>query len=463
MSININSVQTEEDFLKTISESANITFVLSPYQIQFLRHHPLNHYIYDPKVDYDPKNERFKVLGRLLLDEFKKTKLYGNTEIVKVTKNGYILTGHRRCMVAIHFEIPIQIIVVDEIYDKDAPLKDKKEQITKYNKNKEGDRKEETYAHWLHRAKGEYELIKEHEPDMPDKKIRALVKEEMLQLHGIDWQQFLYAQKVLEEFNRPDLIKKIDDGEMKPKKALEEAKKVNRKKVEINPNQKVWKAEFEKNPEIGKLIKSEYIRIYKELSAIKTPDDTNMFDDTTGFEVGPITTVLSHWMMKITTSAIKKFTDINVVTAAAQGGGTPDIYFPDLTKEAKAKNSNYAPEVMEVKGASQTKDGNPKLYGGPGFGTSIHRDWYIVFFIDNKGERFFIMLVQIQKEDLKGGKKSDTAQFSNVSEDEDKKGYTCSFQDLMQNHYDKKDYYVIAGDVYKSSTDKFIMDFDKVK
>ena len=173
---------------------------------------------------------------------------------------------------------------------------------------------------------------------MPDKKIRALVKEEMLQLHGIDWQQFLYAQKVLEEFNRPDLIKKIDDGEMKPKKALEEAKKVNRKKVEINPNQKVWKAEFEKNPEIGKLIKSEYIRIYKELSAIKTPDGTNMFDDTTGFEVGPITTVLSHWMMKITTSAIKKFTDINVVTAADQGGGTPDIYFPDLTKEAKAKN-----------------------------------------------------------------------------------------------------------------------------
>ena len=111
MSININSVQTEEDFLKTISESANITFVLSPYQIQFLRHHPLNHYIYDPKVDYDPKNERFKVLGRLFLDEFKKTKLYGNTEIVKVTKNGYILTGHRRCILTRSILVRLPLMV----------------------------------------------------------------------------------------------------------------------------------------------------------------------------------------------------------------------------------------------------------------------------------------------------------------------------------------------------------------
>jgi len=462
MKTNINSTQTKEDFLKIISESANKTFVLSPYQIEFLNHHPLNHYIYNPEVDYNPKNQRFKILGELLLEEFKKTKSHGNTEIVKVTKNGFILTGHRRCVVAIYFGVPIQIIVVDEIYDSKASLKDRKEQITKYNLNKAGERQEETYAHWLYRAKGEYKLIEEDDKLMPAKKINDLVKKEMLKLPGIDWNKFLQAQRVLEEFNRPDLIEKIDNGEMEPKKALEEAKKINRKKVEINPNQKVWKEEFEKTPEMGEHIKSEYVRIYKELSAIKTSDGANMFENMLGFELGPITTTLSHFMMKIVTAAINMFTKIKAVTAAAEGGGTPDIYFPEETKNDKKLNENFADACMEVKGASQTKDGNPKLYGGPGFGTSIHRDWYIVFFIENKGKRFFIMLVQIQKEDLKGGKKSDTGQFAKVKDHENNKGYTCSFQDLMKNHYDKKDYYVIAGDVYKSSTGKFIMDFDKV-
>jgi len=447
MQTNINSVQTKENFYKEIKLSAGKVIILQSYQLSYLKDNPLNIYFYNPKVDFSPKHHRFVALVKSLKKEFKTNKQHGNTETIVITKNGYILSGHRRAKGAIVAGVPVRVLVVDEIYDENNSVEKRKNQLLKYNKNKETERDEKSFEALVYMAVGYEKLLKKEDVDIGDRAVKELVKQFILDKPGVDYAAFREAYRTSEDFKRPDLVKLVDEGKLSTRQAINKAKDEKKGKEKINPEQFNWKDEFESKPELSKTITSEFKRFIKFMDSYETRSGKKWTDNDFGFEISPTTTTLSHSLMMIVTDAIREHTSIDVYTAAHGGGGTPDISSPGLSKIAKDKDPLHADEALEIKGSASDGFGGATFYGGPAFKMRVHRDWYILFVTESKATRFMIMLVQVQPDDVKGA---------------DGGRKTCSLQHLMKNHYDKKDYYMIAGDVYSTGKGKFNIEYEKV-
>lgn len=445
--MSLNTVKQESEFNQYLIDSAGESIIIPTYQLQYLKHHPLNEFIYDKSVDFNPNDEKFINLINSLKQEYQNNKKYGNTELIIINKQGFVFSGHRRLEAAKVAGVPVQIqIKDDDLLPSTSNFKDRLEQLTKYNKNKETQRDESSYRALIFKFKGFLKIIEKSDPISCDREIKKQAYDLMKEISGFDIQNFRTMYNIYSNYDRQDLIDKVDKGELTPTKALRIAKEEMKPKEVINPQQFDWPKEFVKNPKLAETIKEGYRSIYKNNSE-NTIQGVSIFDEDYGFESNAITTLLSHSMMVNVCASINKLTDIKCFTASHKGTGSPDIEFPDLTDKAKKINPLYANETMEIKGCSW-KNNDARWSGGPLFQTRDHRDWYILFVTEERGKRFAIMLVQVQQDDVK---------HSNNGKRE------CSIHDLMKNHYHKKDYYMIAGDIFESSTKgKFTFEFEKV-
>lgn len=445
--MSLNTVKSENNFNQELYEKVGQSIIIPTYQLQYLKHHPLNEHLYDKSVDFDQNNQIFINLINSLKEEYQNNKKHGNTEIIIINKQGFVFSGHRRLEAAKIAGVPVQVQIKDEdLLPPTSNFKDKLEQLTKYNKNKETQRVENSYKALIFKYKGFFKIIEQSNPLQSDRKISEQAYDLMKEISGFDIQNFKTMYNIYSNYNRMDLIDSVDNGEFNPNKALRKAKQDMIAKEVVNPQQFNWFKEFVKNPKLAESIKEGYKSIYKKYSE-NTIHGVSIFDEDHGFESNAITGLLSHSMMVNVSASINKLTNIKSFTAAHKGTGSPDIEFPDLTDKAKKINPKYANETMEIKGCSW-KNNDAKWSGGPGFYAREHRDWYILFVTEERGKRFAIMLVQVQQKDVKKSTKSERE---------------CSIHDLMNNHYHKKDYYMIAGDVFESSTKgKFTFEFEKV-
>lgn len=405
------------------------TFILPPEEFYKIKEHPRNKDLYDPKVDYAEDNQDYQGLKKDIKEEFNKNKEHGNLEPITITKDGYILSGHRRFNAARALGIPLKFIVSKQIVDFTKSLSEQYDQLRSFNKSKTFQRDEGSYQSVFYRANNVYLAAIKDGYSEKEARIRenGIYKEQ-----GIDSTDYTKVKKIM-QMGRIDLLKKVDAGKETLWKAWNLAKDVS--KTEVNPNQFNWVKELKPNKEFKNEVVSEIKAMVKHELSWKTKDGHNILDPKQGQEKSGISSALSHKTMQIISCAINRHTDVKAVTAVATGAGTPDVFFPELTEIAKDKNPNYQKEALEIKGSTWTGT-DTVWYGGPGFRMDVHRDFYILFTFEANYTRFMMMCVQVNKDDVKPHHNSKSR---------------CSFQDLMRNHYDKDDYFMLAGEVYKTS------------
>ena len=159
MQTNINSVETKTQWKNLVNEKQSIPFgshILEPDAIKELKEHPLNYKglkikgksilpLYNEIKDFADGNLRWKELLKQMKEHYQLGNKYGNTDVVIVSKNGFILSGHRRCRAAIRLGIPILIQVVDELYDSSLSYEEQQEQLIKWNAGKNAMRDESKF------------------------------------------------------------------------------------------------------------------------------------------------------------------------------------------------------------------------------------------------------------------------------------------------------------------------------
>lgn len=423
-----------------INKKKDETFILQPEDFNQVKEHPRNVDLYDPKVDYAEDNQDYQGLKEDIKNEFNKNKKHGNLEPITISKNGFILSGHRRFNAGKDMGVPLKFVVSDEIVDLSKPVSEQYQQLMNFNISKQLQRKEDTYEAIHYKAKSVYTAALEDGLGEKESKKR---EKHIYMTYNVDPSNSNKIKTIM-KMGRIDLLRKVDLKDISIHKAYEKAKEVSN--TEVNPNQFNWVNVFKNNKELVNEVVSETKRIIKHELSWKTKNGHNILDPNQGQEKSGVSTAISHKVMQVISCAINRHTDIEALTAVASGAGTPDVFFPGLTKIARDKNPNFQKEALEIKGSTWAST-STDWYGGPGFRMDIHRDYYILFTFEANYTRFMMMCVQVNKDDVKV---------------HDNRKSKCSFQDLMRNHYDKDDYFMLAGEVYKTNNKFSIDNWEKI-
>ena len=209
--------------MRTLNLTPGDTFILQPEDFYQVKEHPRNTDLYDPKVDYAEDNQDYQGLKKDIKEEFNKNKEHGNLEPITISKNGYILSGHRRFNAARALGIPLKFIVSSEIVDFKKNISEQYNQLRSFNKSKTFQRKEGTYESVFYRANNVYlAAIKDGYSEK-----EARIKEKDIHMEqNIDSPQYAKVNKIM-QMGRIDLLKKVDAGQETLHKAWSLAKEVS--------------------------------------------------------------------------------------------------------------------------------------------------------------------------------------------------------------------------------------------
>jgi len=463
MNTETNFIETKTQWVNLFNEKKFLTIgshILTPDVIRELKEHPLNYKglkikgkfilpLYNEERDFADGNSRWINLLKQMKEHYQLGHKYGNTEIVIISKNGFILSGHRRCRAAIRLGIPILIQVVDELYDSSLSYEEQQKQLIKWNAGKNAMRDESTFESIIQKQQAHESGLVADNFSLGIREIEKERKTFILQQTSVDIKDYSKMLKVWHSY--PQLVRDVDAGITTVDKAYQEFKN-SKSKVIADPKQHNWAKTWEDKKLIKKFNK-EFCRYIKPIINYKSGSKVSLVDSEKGISIGALSTFCSHGVMFCGVEAINAETDIQVYTEVYKGGNSPDIYAPELTDEAKRRNVNHPPAVLEVKSAAWDSN-TAKWHGGPDFKKEPY-DYYIFHIYEQKGQRYCAFVIRPEKSDVTETGKSGKGGASGK--------HICNFQTLMKNHYHKNDFTVIAGEIFETTKGKFSINWASVK
>jgi len=260
------------------------------------------------------------------------------------------------------------------------------------------------------------------------------------QLKEYELNILLRIEKIEDDKVKKDLLLNIDDLSYNNiKKLISKAKTIKTNKV-YNPDRFKFLEDLKQKPSLRKAIRYNIAKTI-ERSFNNTTIYSNklkkeiplMKDKTFGFETSAIIAHLSHITMSAT--AMAYFDQGYEVQTAAQDIGTDDIYFTGKSEKAWLLNKDFYREMLDVKAClMQASFSTTKISGGPGF-IHISEHEYIWPIFNDNFTKIFLMMATLNKNDVRP----------------DKSGGTVSLSDWFKNHYEKKDFYFIAGNIFEGN------------
>lgn len=351
--------------------------------------HPLNDVLYD-KVD----DNRDKLRASLI--RCKRKNGYANKEPIYITKNNYVISGHRRKWASEEDETgelgELRCIVLDMIFDpkclEDPTLEQIQiELLDEYN---EPDiirnqtswpvvlRKYSVSNNINFKITGKYFDGKERNKWCAEKcSYPTPTFKKMVEIY---------------EAGRVDLIKKVEREGYSINKAYTEALNIQPPvKLEYDENRKNWVEFFKERPDCRERVVKYANDMLQQHLNISIKGKKIPLDKVHGHEQNMISTNLSNFYMSamslvLEEEGFKSFTP-------REEAGLPDIRIKDLSK------SGYHPERIEVKVAKFNGHGS-KTYISAGAGaTRIVPHTFLLVVYDPDSNRQFVVLSDLTKDD----------------------------------------------------------------
>tara|TARA_R100000005_G_C4966163_1_gene180900 strand:+ start:50 stop:1234 length:1185 start_codon:yes stop_codon:yes gene_type:complete len=223
--------------------------------------------------------------------------------------------------------------------------------------------------------------------------------------------------------HKPELLKKVDAGQMAVKVAWEEATGRNKVKVITSNNpDRDWSEIYEDSFFTGMMNRVfNTIKQMMNISVNINGDDYNPLGD---FTKGTIAGNISHLMETIGAELLRS--EGHDVRCASGHPTDPDIYHNDIDDKVEIKVTNY-------------KGGGTTWKGGMG----IREGQYILMTYDESMSRLCLIFTKLDAKDWKS---------AGIG------GHTLPISNVYKNH--KDDWRIIYGDVYESNG-KIFMDLKK--
>jgi hypothetical protein len=226
----------------------------------------------------------------------------------------------------------------------------------------------------------------------------------------------------------PNLLPKIDSGEMAVKSAWEEATGRNQTKVFRSNNlDRDWGLIYTDDI-FNRAFQRVYNIIHSTLGQFSNIDGEDYFPFR-DFTDGAISTIISHLIEMIGSEVLKS--EGHDVKPASGHPTDPDIHHIDIDDKVEVKVTKY--------------DGTQTNWKG---GKSIREGQYILATYDQEVNRWAVIFTQLLEKDWK---KSGSGIMS---------GHTLSIKNVFNNHKDTMK--VIYGDVYENNG-KIILQLEKLK
>jgi len=216
--------------------------------------------------------------------------------------------------------------------------------------------------------------------------------------------------------NKPELLKKVDSGEMAVKFAWEEATGRNKVKViaSNNPNRD-WSGIYEDSFFTNMV--NRVFNTIKQMMALTVKINGVDYNPVMDFTKGTIAGNISHLMETIGAELLKS--EGHDVKCASGHPTDPDIYHNDIDDKVEIKVSNF-------KGNSTTWKG----------GMGIREGQYILMTYDENIERLCLIFTKLDAKDWKS---------AGIG------GHTLPISNVWNNHKDDDGFRVIYGDVFENN------------
>tara|TARA_R100001015_G_C4628140_1_gene188131 strand:- start:1494 stop:2744 length:1251 start_codon:yes stop_codon:yes gene_type:complete len=193
---------------------------------------------------------------------------------------------------------------------------------------------------------------------------------------------------------------------------------------------------MDKNPDIKKNIMTWALDATNQFLNIKMNGLNPITSDEFGIEINHLSGTVSNFFMSAAAMAFDK-SGILARTPRLKTGH-PDVEFPGISKEG------YEHERLEVKCSSYAGSAaKTKFFGGQGC-KRINPHDHLLTVWDNDCKKIFAVITTLNKDDWN---------------DND---LCMSMKTWFENHYEKGDYTILAGDVYRSRTGQIEIQFDNV-
>ena len=193
---------------------------------------------------------------------------------------------------------------------------------------------------------------------------------------------------------------------------------------------------MDKNPDIKKNIMTWALDATNQFLNIKMNGLNPITSDEFGIEINHLSGTVSHFFMSAAAMAFDK-SGILARTPRMKTGH-PDVEFPGISKEG------YEHERLEVKCSSYAGSAaKTTFFGGQGC-KRINPHDHLLTVWDNDCKKIFAVITTLNKDDWN---------------DND---LCMSMKTWFENHYEKGDYTILAGDVYRSRTGQIEIQFDNV-
>tara|TARA_B100001939_G_scaffold24409_1_gene19817 strand:+ start:46119 stop:47306 length:1188 start_codon:yes stop_codon:yes gene_type:complete len=216
--------------------------------------------------------------------------------------------------------------------------------------------------------------------------------------------------------NKPELLKKVDAGEMAVKFAWEDATGRNKVKVvKSNNPDRDW-SEIYEDSFFTNMVNRVFNTI-KQMMALTVKINSVDYNPVMDFTKGTIASNISHLMETIGAELLKS--EGHDVRCASGHPTDPDIYHNDIDDKVEIKVTNF-------KGNSTTWKG----------GMGIREGQYILMTYDENIERLCLIFTKLDANDWKS---------AGIG------GHTLPISNVWDNHKDDDGFRIIYGDVFKNA------------
>ena len=216
--------------------------------------------------------------------------------------------------------------------------------------------------------------------------------------------------------NKPELLKKVDSGEMAVKAAWEEATGRNKPKiVKSNNPDRDWSGIYEDS--FFTNLMNRVFNSIKQMMSVSVNIDGADYYPLGDFTKGTIAGNISHLMETIGAELLKS--EGHDVRCASGHPTDPDIYHNDIDDKVEIKVTNFKGNVTAWKG-----------------GMGIREGQYILMTYDESIERLCLVFTKLDANDWKS---------AGIG------GHTLPISNVYNNHKNDDGFRVIYGDVFENN------------
>ena len=216
--------------------------------------------------------------------------------------------------------------------------------------------------------------------------------------------------------NKPELLSKVDAGEMGVKQAWEEATGRNKVKVVTSNNpDRDWSCIYEDSFFTGMM--NRVFNTIKQMISLSVNINGTDYNPLMDFTKGTIAGNISHLMETIGAELLKS--EGHTVRCASGHPTDPDIYHTDIDDKVEIKVTNFKGNSTNWKG-----------------GMGIREGQYILMTYDESIERLCLIFTKLDANDWKS---------AGIG------GHTLPISNVYNNHKNDEGFRVIYGDVYENN------------